>query len=168
MYPIVNIDRMHGTDNHADLRSVKFGSFSGNVFTGAAINNGCVVVLSGAIDFENYYAVAPTSTNKFQELWLIASPEYLPNPLEQSLDCFRNESGALSRAYSLRDGDCFSITEDGVDGGSSASVGAVIYAQNGDVKLKAGSGAIQVGTVSRKETRGGKNWLVIDVLEALS
>ena len=118
MYPVVNIDRMHGTDNHADLRSVKFGSFSGDDFTAAAINNGSIVVLNKALDHECYF-----------------------------------------------DGDCFSITVDGVDGGAAAAVGSAVYAQNGNVQLKAGSGAIQIGTISRKETKGGKTWLVIDVKE---
>lgn len=168
MYPVVNIDRMHGTDNHADLRSIKFGTVADDVFTEAAINNGSVVVLSGAIDHECYKAVTPTNSNKFIDLYLVASPEYLPNPLEQTLDCFTNAAGKLARAYKLVNGDCFSITEDGVDGGSAASVGAAIYAQNGNVKLKAGSGAIQIGTISRKETKGGKNWLVIDVKEVIA
>lgn len=168
MYPVVNIDRMHGTDNHADLRSVKFGSFSGDDFTAAAINNGCIVVLNGAIDHECYYAVAPTSSNKFIDLYLVASPEYLPNPLEQRLDCFTNAAGKFARAYKLIDGDCFSITEDGLNGGSGAAVGNAVYAQNGDVQLKVGSGAIQIGTISRKEMKGGKTWFVIDVKEVIA
>lgn len=165
MYPVVNIDRMHGTDNHADLRSVKFGSFSGDDFTAAAINNGSIVVLNKALDHECYYAIAPASTNKFNELYLVASPEYLPNPLEQKLEDFTNKADTFARAYKLLDGDCFSITVDGVDGGAAAAVGSAVYAQNGNVQLKAGSGAIQIGTISRKETKGGKTWLVIDVKE---
>lgn len=168
MYPVVNIDRMHGTDNHADLRSVKYGTVSNDEFTAAAIDNGGIVVLSDAIDHECYQAVAPTSSNKFIDLYLVASPEYLPNPLEQTLDCFTNAAGKLARAYKLINGDCFSITEDGVDGGTSAAVGDAVYAQNGDVKMKAGSGAIQIGTISHKETKGGKNWLVIDVKEVIA
>lgn len=168
MYPIVNIDRMHGTDNHEDLRSVLFGSFADDEFTAAAINNGSVVKLSGAYDHECYYAVAPTSSEKFIDLYLVASPEDLPNPLEQSLDCFTNAAGKFARAYKLVNGDCFSITEDGVSGGTTAAVGNAVYAQNGDVQLKVGSGAIQIGTISRKEVKGGKTWLVIDVKEVIA
>lgn len=162
-YPIVNIDRMHGTDNMADLRSVKFGSFSDDTFTPAAIPNGSIVVLDKALDHEMYYAIAPTSSNAFNELYLVASPEFLPNPLAQALDNFTNEAGLAARAYKLQDGDCFSITEDGVDGGDEAEVGDEIYFQNGDVEMKIGSGVAQIGTVSRIESKGGKTWLVIDV-----
>lgn len=162
-YPIVNIDRMHGTDNMADLRSVKFGSFSGSVFTPAALPNGSIVVLGAAIDHEMYYATAPASGAKFEDLYLVASPEFLPNPLEQALENFTNPAGAAARAYKLQNGDCFSITPDGVDGGASAQVGNAVYAQASNTQMKIGSGAIQIGTVSRIEVKGGKTWLVIDV-----
>lgn len=163
-YPIVNIDRMHGTDNMADLRSAKYGSFSGSpaVFTGAGINNGCIAVLSGMIDHEMYYAIAPTSSNVFEDLYLVASPEFLPNPLQQSLDCFTNEANAPIRLFKLQNGDVFSITEDGVSG-SSFAVGDEIYFQNGDAQLKKGSGVAQIGSVVAIESKGGKSWLVIEV-----
>lgn len=162
-YPIVNIDRMHGTDNMADLRSVKFGSFAEDEFTPAAIPNGSIVVLDKALDHEMYYAVAPTSDSKFEDLYLIASPEFLPNPMAQALENFTNEAGLAARAYKLLNGDCFSITEDGVDGGDEAEVGSAVYAQASNVQMKIGSGALQIGTVSRIESKGGKTWLVIDV-----
>jgi len=165
MYPVVNIDRMHGTDNHADLRSVLFGSFADEEFTGADIANGSIVILDKAYDHECYYAVAPTARSTFKDLYLVASPEYLPNPLEQSLDCFVNKAGKMSRAFKLVNTDCFSITVDGVNGGSEASVGDGVYVVAGATKFAAGEGDIQFGTISRIENKGGKTWLVIDVKE---
>lgn len=162
-YPIVNIDRMHGTDNMADLRSAKFGSFSGNTFTALEINNGGVVALNGMIDHEMFYAIAPVTANKFEDLYLVASPEFLPDPRKSSLDNFTNEAGDPIRLYKLQNGDTFSITDDGVEGGTSASVGGAIYFQNGKVQMKVGSGVAQIGKIVRKEVKGGKTWLVIEV-----
>lgn len=162
-YCVVRTDRMHGTENSADLVSVRY-SPSG---TNTAIENGNVVLL-GALDTSNrevYVGATPAANSALSKIALIATPELMADERKKRLDDFRNEAGKISRGYMLRSGDIFSITAAGVTpiSGTAPAVGQVVELQ-ADTKLKLvaslTSGSTQVGSVV--EIDG--NYIVIRVI----
>lgn len=107
---VVRTDRLSGTDNRKDMRSVMY-YVDGEP---ADIDNGCVVYMGKLIDGEReVYAVSdiPTEVDG-AGLVLIATPELTYDPRLRSLSDFYNEAGRISRGYLLNIGDSFGVTRD--------------------------------------------------------
>lgn len=149
-YCILRSDRLHATDNAADLVSFRYSPSS----TDTAIENGNVVLL-GDLDTDNrevYVAGTPAANSALTKIALVAGVEVLADPTKKSLADFRNEAGAVVRGYMLRSGDIFSITAEGVTpiNGTAPAKGQIVELQ-ADTKLKLvaslTSQSTQVGTV---------------------
>ena len=164
-YAEIRLDKMHGTDQPADLVSVKF--YNGS--TPADIENGNVVALNGLLagEREVYKGVAPTAATAVNEVVLVATPELIyDETLRKSNSDFINPKDVPARGYRLRSGDIFSVTDAALSGRANfaaVTVGDVVELQAG-TKLKAvettTSGSTAIGKVISKEN--GK-WIVIEV-----
>ena len=106
---VVRTDRLSGTDNRKDMRSVMY-YVDGEP---ADIDNGCVVFMGKLIDGEReVYAVSDIPTKDNSGLVLIATPELNYDPRLRSLSDFYNEAGRISRGYLLNNGDSFGVTRE--------------------------------------------------------
>lgn len=161
---IVRTDLMHGTDNPADLVSVKYQVSDVNT----AIENGNVVVVGGLLTGEREVrkATKPTATTPLNQLALIATPEmiYDETPRKTFAD-FINEAGVPARGYRLRSGDVFSATMEAF--GGRATLGDVVV---GDiVETQADTKLNIVATLTASSTQVGKviakegNYVVVAV-----
>lgn len=163
-YAVVRTDLMHGTNNPADLVSIKYQVSD----TDAAIENGNVVVVGGLISGEREVrkGTIPSATSTRDELALIATPEliYDETPRKTYAD-FRNEAGAVARGYRLCSGDIFSATIEAF--GGRAALAAVVV---GDIVEIAASTKLNiVETLTSGSTAIGKviakegNYVVVEV-----
>ena len=150
-HTVFRSDKMHGTENAADLVNVKITE---------DLDNGSIVVV-GAIatgEREAYTMSKPTAATALRAVALLAAPEVMYDERLKALSDFYNQSGAIVRGYRLVSGDEFSLTADGLDG--TPAVGSVVELQAA-YKLKVveslTSGSTQVGTVIANE---GKYWVI--------
>lgn len=161
---VVRTDLMTGTDVAADLRSVRYMG-SGAVAT--AIDNGCLVKLSGLVEGnrEIYKGVTPAANTPKKDLALIASSEIMYDERKRALSDYFNEAGRTCRAYLLHENDIFSVTAECLDG-SGIAVGHIVEAQAG-VKMKAVASATasstKIGEVIAIEAAGAATYYVIRV-----
>lgn len=162
-YAIVRTDRLSGTKDPSQLKSVRF---VGSDDKDAAIENGNVVAL-GALTGERevYKAVTPVATNVLDDLYLIASVELMYDERKKNLNEFRNEAGDTARAYKLHVGDEFGVTAEAFTGTPKVGDFALIQAST---KLKASTthtaGANAVGKFIAIETVGSDTYYVIRVM----
>lgn len=164
-YPVVRLDNMSGTHDVSKLRSVIYSTKSGETYTPAGVNNGCVVAIDAlTADREVFYAVAPTAKTPRTQVALVATPELLYDERLKNLDDFTNEAGSVARAYLFETGNVFSITTDGVSG--TPAVGNIVELADGN-KLKvvatATSGSTAIGHVIALDQVGTKTYVVIVV-----
>lgn len=118
-YGVVRTDLMHGTDNGADLVSIKYYDSNGNA---TEIENGSIVQL---VELDKTGA-SSSFYNKEREIWvavdatqdavgggklvLVATPEVMYDEHKHNLSDFINKPDAVARGYILRSGDIFSIS----------------------------------------------------------
>jgi len=149
-YAIVRTDKMHGTDNAADLVSVRYSPSA----TDTAIQNGNVVLL-GALDTSNrevYVGATPAANSALGSVVLIATPEVMADPTKRSLSEFINAAGTVSRGYHFRSGSVFSATAEAFTAisGTAPAIDQIVELQ-ADTKFKLvatlTSGSTKVGTV---------------------
>ena len=164
-YAIVRTDRLSGTKDPSQLKSVRYMG-SGSAET--AIENGNVVVLGDlTADREIYKALTPAASNVLDDLYLIASVELMYDERKKNLNEFRNEVGELApRAYKLHVGDEFSATAEAFTGTPKVGDFALIQAST---KLKASTahtaGANAIGKFIAIETVGAETYYVIRVMD---
>lgn len=111
-YGVIRTDRLHGTDNSADLVSVRYSPDS----TNQPIENGNAVLL-GALDTSNrevFVGATPAVNSALANIAIVAEPEVLADERMKLLSDFRNEAGAVVRAYRPRSGDIFSVTAEAI------------------------------------------------------
>lgn len=164
-HAIVRTDLMHGTDNAADLVSLKYQVAD----VDTAIDNGNVVVLTGLVigQREIRLAKVPAADSKLDELVLVATPELIyDESTRKTYADFTNEAGKVARGYRLRSGDVFSATIEAFGGRTALSavvVGDIVETQAG-TKLKlvnaATAGSTTVGKIIAKEG----NFIVVEVM----
>lgn len=155
-YAIVRTDLMHGTDNSADLVSIKYQVGT----TDTTIQNGSVVVVGGLMTGERdvYKGTAPTATTALSKLALIVTPEltYDETPRKTFAD-FTNSAGAIARGIYFRSKDVFSATIEAFAGRETLAAVVVgdIVEVKADTKLNIvatlTASSTQVGTVIAKE-----------------
>lgn len=161
IHQVVRIDNMSGTTDGSQLRSLRFTKSD----VPAAIDNGMLVKLVALEEGERevYKAVAPTTSDKLNELCLVATPEVMADPRKRNLTDFYNEAGAIARGYMLHPG-FFSCTEGCFD--RAPVVGDAIEVMNGTT-FKATTGAAtgtQVGVCRAIEQESGYTYYVVEIL----
>lgn len=149
-YAIVNLDRMSGVKDPANLVSLQY--YVGTDKT--AVQNGSVVVL-GALESnsrEVFKATAvadvddATSTVANGALILIASPEYMVENYD--LESFLNSVKEPARGYRLVYGDVFGVTAEGFASAPTAT--------NYIVTLSANASPLMTGVASATNNKIGE------------
>lgn len=163
-YAIVRTDRLSGTKDPSQLKSVRY---MGSGSTETAIENGNVVVLGDlTADREVYKALTPAASNVLDDLYLIASVEMNYDERKKNLNEFRNEVGKTARVYKLHAGDEFGATAEAFTGTPKVGDFALIQAST---KLKASTahtaGANAIGKFIAIETVGAETYYVIRVMD---
>ncbi|KAA9007381.1 hypothetical protein F4V43_02520 [Paenibacillus spiritus] len=137
MSSVVNLNLMAGT---------KVDSFVQSVQLTEAVDNGSLVVLGGVVAGNPEVRVATKATDiATQEVLLVASPElvelngYRIDLTDPTL--FTNKANTPARAFRLKIGDTFTITDDGLDGTTVAT--QYVIPQNNSYK---GVAAATIGT----------------------
>lgn len=164
-YAVVRTDLMHGTDNPADLVSLKYQVAD----VDTAIENGNVVVL-GALasgQREVRLAKAPAADAAFDSIVLVATPELIyDESTRKTFADFQNEAGTVARGYRLRHGDIFSDTIEAFGGRAKLAdvkLNDIVELQ-ASTKLKlvetATANSTRIGTVIAKEG----NYIVVEVI----
>ena len=116
-YCVIRTDKMSGTEQPADLVSLRFYGADGKP---AAVENGTIVKLQGYEDGQREVmkAVAATANDDLNECAVVAGVEVMYDERQKNLDEYINEAGKAVRGYILRSRNEFSITKEGFVGGT--------------------------------------------------
>ena len=116
-YCVIRTDKMSGTEQPADLISLRFYGADGKP---AAVENGTIVKLQGYEDGQREVmkAVAATANDDLNECAVVAGVEVMYDERQKNLDEYINEAGKAVRGYILRSRNEFSITKEGFVGGT--------------------------------------------------
>lgn len=158
-YTVIRTDLMSGTDQRADLVSIRFYDSDGNL---AAVENGTIVKLDGYEDGEREVmkAVAAKSTDKLEDCAIVAGVELMYDERKKNLDDYTNEAGKAVRAYIPRNHNFFSVTKEGFVGGTVPKKGETVGI-GADGKLAAkGTG---VGVCAAVEVAGRYTYYVVRI-----
>lgn len=101
-------DAMSGTDVRTDIQC---GKYFYNDLTFMDIDNGRFLKIDKLINRNMYKLVPAEDTTPIDQLALVASPEFLPDPRYQCLDDFYNPAGEAIRFYRLKPHDKFSLSK---------------------------------------------------------
>lgn len=158
-YTVIRTDLMSGTNQPADLVSLRFYDADGNV---AEIENGVIVELKGYEDGEREVmkAVVATASSDLNDCAVVAGVEVMYDERKKNLDEFINEAGKAVRGYIPRSRNLFSITKDGFVGGKVPTVGAKVAIGAGG-KLESGKAGL--GECVHIETAGRYTYYTIEV-----
>lgn len=162
IHAIVRTDLMHGTDNRADLVSIKYMGADGD--TPTAIDNGNVLKAGALMKGEREVLVgaAVATGTALNEIVLVASPEVMYDERKRNLEDYENEAGKVCRGYRLRSGDIFSVTKEAFSAEPSAASKVVELAAG--TKLKpAASSASAIGDIIAVDTVGRYTFYVIRI-----
>ena len=158
-YTVIRTDGLSGTDQRADLISVRVYDTSGKEI---AVENGTIVKV-GALEAgerEIYKATLATTSDNIDECAILAGVEVMYDDRARNLSNFINESGKAIRAYIPRNRNFFSVTKEGFVGGAAPSVeGKVGIGANGKIDA-AGTG---LGVCKAIETAGRYTYYVIQI-----
>jgi hypothetical protein len=153
-YGVIRTDRLHGSDNSADLVSVRYSPAG----TDTIIENGNVVLL-GALETTNrevYVGATPARDSALSLIAIMAAPEIVADERLKSLADFRNVAGVPARGYMLRSGDIFSVTTESLTeiSGTAPAIGQIVELVAG-IKLQLvaslTAGSTKVGTIIQIE-----------------
>lgn len=158
-YTVIRTDGLSGTDQRADLISVRVYDADGKAI---AVENGAIVKV-GALEAgerEIYKATLATSSDNIDECAILAGVEVMYDDRARNLSNYINESGKAIRAYIPRNRNFFSVTKEGFVGGTAPSVeGKVGIGANGKIDA-AGTG---LGVCKAIETAGRYTYYVIQI-----
>ena len=160
-HTVVRTDLMAGTDVNAALCSIRFYSSSNP----ADVDNGVIVELKELDKGEREImkAEAATAESKLVNCAIVATPEVMYDERLQNLDNFYNEAGKPARAYLLKEGDIFSVTETGFDG-AAPSVGGNVGIGAGGKMNSTGS---EIGKCIAIEKTGRYTYYTVRVTGSL-
>lgn len=138
-YTVIRTDLMSGTNQPADLVSLRFYDAEGNQ---AEVENGVIVQLQGYEDGEHEVmkAVAAAAGADLNECAIVAGVEVMYDERKKNLDEFINEAGKATRGYIPRSRNVFSVTKEGFVGGSVPEKGAEVGIGEGGKIDAAGTG----------------------------
>lgn len=161
-YTVIRTDNLSGTDQRADLLSVRVYDAEGEKIS---VENGAIVKIGSLEEGEReiYKATLATSEDNIDECAILAGVEVSYDERIKNLDGYINEAGALVRAYIPRNRNFFSITKEGFVGGTTPEVdGEVGIGANGKIDA-AGTG---LGVCKAIEIAGRYTYYVIQVKKA--
>lgn len=161
-HAIVRTDLMHGTDNRADLVSIKYMGADGN--TPTAIDNGNILKAGALMDGEHEVLIGSNvaTDTALSDIVLVASPEVMYDERKRNLEDYENVAGKVCRGYRLRSGDVFAVTSEAFSTAPSASHKVVELAAG--TKLKpAASATAPIGDIIAVETVGRYTYYVIRI-----
>lgn len=159
-YCKVNTDRMAGSWDGSKLISFKY--LPGD--TATAIENGNVVLVGALVSGsrEVFDCETPAANSAIGNIALVATPEIDPDERKKGLNEFRNEIGAIGRAYRLCSGDVFSVTAEGLTEitGTAPAAGQVVELQ-ANTKLKLVASATPQSTTVGSVLEVVGDWITI-------
>lgn len=157
-YAVIRTDNISGTDQRADLLSVRFYDSNNKV---AEVENG-VIVKVGALESgerEVHKATAASSSDSLNDCAILAGVElFYDESRRHYLDEWINPAGKATRAYILRSRNLFSVTAEGFVGGTVPAVGDTVGIGTGGKIDASGSG---LGVCEHIETQGRYTWYQI-------
>lgn len=158
-YCVIRTDLMSGTDQRADLVSLRFYDADGNV---AEVENGVIAKLEGYEEGQREVmkAVAAAADSDLNECAIIAGVEVMHDERKRDLSEYINEAGKIVRGYIPRSRNMFSVTAEGFVNGAVPSVGAEVGIGEGGKIDAAGSG---LGTCEAIEMAGKYTYYVIKI-----
>lgn len=138
-YTVFRSDLMSGTQQNADLVSLRFYNDEGEV---AEVENGVIVHLEGYEKGEREVmkAVAASAGADLNECAVVAGPEVMYDERKKNLDEYINEAGKAVRGYIPRSRNLFSVTKDGFVGGVVPADGAEVGIGEGGKLDASGTG----------------------------
>lgn len=138
-YTIIRTDLMSGTNQPADLVSLRFYNGEGEQ---AEVENGVIVKLEGYEDGEREVmkAVAASAGADLNECAIVAGVEVMYDERKKNLDEYINEAGKAVRGYIPRSRNVFSVTKEGFVGGTVPVKGAAVGIGEGGKIDAAGTG----------------------------
>lgn len=138
-YTVIRTDLMSGTNQPADLVSLRFYDADGNQ---AEVENGVIVQLQGYEDGEREVmkAVAAAAGADLNECAIVAGVEVMYDERKKNLDEYINEAGKAVRGYIPRSRNIFSVTAEGFVGGTVPEKGAEVGIGEGGKIDAAGTG----------------------------
>lgn len=124
-YCVIRTDLMSGTNQPADLVSLRFYDTGDNQ---AEVENGVIVKLEGYEDGEREVmkAVAASAGADLNECAIVAGVEVMYDERKKNLDEYINEAGKAIRGYIPRSRNIFSVTKEGFVGGVVPTKGAEV------------------------------------------
>lgn len=157
-YTVIRTDLMSGTNQLADLVSLRFYDSS----EPAEVENGVIVKLEGYEDGQREVmkAVAASETDDLNDCAIVAGVEVMYDERKKNLDEFINEAGKAIRGYIPRSRNIFSVTKEGF-------VGETVPAKGDSVGIGTGGKIKKDGTNLGKcigvETAGRYTYYVIQI-----
>lgn len=161
-YTVIRTDNLSGTDQRADLLSVRVYDAEGKAI---AVENGAIVKVGEleAGEREVYKATLATSGDKIEECAILAGVEVMYDDRARNLDDYINEAGKPIRAYIPRNRNFFSVTKEGFVGGTApAEDGQVGIGADGKIDAS-GTG---LGVCKAIEVAGRYTYYVIQIAKA--
>lgn len=158
-YCVIRTDLMSGTNQPADLVSLRFYDGEGNP---AEVENGTIVKLQGYEDGQREVmkAVAATADDDLNDCAIVAGVEVMYDERKRNLDEFINEANAIARGYIPRSRNIFSVTPEGFVGGTVPEKDADVGIGEGGKIDAAGTG---LGTCVHIETAGRYTYYAIKI-----
>lgn len=160
-YTVIRTDGLSGTDQRADLLSVRVYDGAGNVIEA---ENGTIVKIGSLVEGEReiYKATLATAADSIDDCAVLAGVENPYDERKKNLDEFVNEAGSNIRAYILRNRNWFSVTAEGFVNTPPAVDAEVGIGANGKID-SAGSG---LGVCKAIEAAGRYTYYVIQIQKA--
>ena len=149
---------VHAVCETTNLRAVHYAERIWDAICDVDVDNGTIGYLDGLADGYTHIYNFKAGTNEGAALVLVHMPEWsadTSNRLNQRKDKFFNEAGVPFRAFTLKEGDEFALSEHGFDG--TPVVGKFVSVNN-EGKLTVADapveGAAMVGEIMRERHIG--------------
>lgn len=158
-YTVIRTDNLSGTDQRADLLSVRvYSSADAQI----EAENGMIVKIGALEDGQRevYKATPASADDNIDECAILAGVEIMYDERKRNLHEYINEAGKSVRAYIPRNRNFFSVTAEGFVDGTAPEVDDTVGIGEGG-KLEVG--ATGVGKCVAVETAGIYTYYVIQI-----
>lgn len=161
-YTVIRTDSLSGTDQRADLLSVRVYDAGDNTI---AAENGTIVKIGALEDGERevYKATLATADDNIDDCAILAGVEVMYDDRARNLDDYINEAGKAVRAYIPRNRNFFSVTKEGFVGGTAPAVEGEVGI-GADGKIDAAKTGL--GVCKAIEVAGRYTYYVIQIAKA--
>ena len=157
-YCVIRTDKLSGTDQRADLVSLRVYKEDKPV----EVENGVIVELKGLEkgQREIYKAEVATSASDIDKCAIVAGVELEADPTKKNLHDFINKAGIPCRGYIPRSRNVFSVTKEGFKDGTVPEVDGKVGIGDGGKLDKAATG---FGKCVAIEVAGMYTYYVIEI-----